>query len=221
MDISIIGELPPGRIPVKTHCVNSTYRERIHGFIKKETGQGRQAYVICPAIGLLDEGAETKEDMANVMRYTRDLMNALPGVRIACLHGRLKSAEKQQTMDDFKANRIQVIVSTTVIEVGVHVANATVMVIENAERFGLAQLHQLRGRVGRGGAQSWCTPWRPVRNRRRVCHRGTGFDDARRGRIVGQPAVRLDTLLFCGLCDASRSVQTCGAECLGISRIGC
>lgn len=154
LDISIIDELPPGRQEIKTYCVNSSYRERINSLILKETAQNRQAYIICPAIEENEES--TTSELQNVLSYARELSDALSNIKIAYLHGRMKPAEKQQTMDAFKANEIQVIVATTVIEVGVHVANATLIIIENAERFGLSQLHQLRGRVGRGTAQSYC-----------------------------------------------------------------
>ncbi|MCL2198350.1 MAG: GNAT family N-acetyltransferase [Defluviitaleaceae bacterium] len=148
LDISIIGELPPGRQEIKTYCVTSQYRERVNGFILKETEQNRQAYVICPAI--------EESELNSVTAYTSELSKALPNIKIAQLHGKMKPAEKQEVMDDFKANKIQVIVSTTVIEVGINVPNATLMIVENAERFGLSQLHQLRGRVGRGSLQSYC-----------------------------------------------------------------
>ncbi|MCL1845603.1 MAG: ATP-dependent DNA helicase RecG, partial [Defluviitaleaceae bacterium] len=153
LDVSIIDELPPGRVGIKTYCVNSAYRARLHAFIKKEAAEGRQAYVICPAI---EEGGDEKSELKNVENYTRELTEALPGIRIAHLHGRMKPTEKQAAMDAFKSGEVQVIVSTTVIEVGVHVANASLIIVENAERFGLSQLHQLRGRVGRGTAQSYC-----------------------------------------------------------------
>ncbi|MCL2501400.1 MAG: ATP-dependent DNA helicase RecG [Defluviitaleaceae bacterium] len=150
LDISIIDELPPGRVPIKTYALNGTYRPRIHEFIRKETAAGRQAYIICPVI------EESENDMANVLQYTADLRRALPNLRIAYLHGRMKPAEKQEIMDEFIANRNKVLISTTVIEVGINIPNATLMLIENAERFGLSQLHQLRGRVGRGKEQSHC-----------------------------------------------------------------
>ena len=156
LDISIIDELPPGRQAIKTYCVDSRYRERVHEFIRKEAEAGRQAYIICPAIEDTAGENETASALRNVLDYTRELSAALPGLAIACLHGRMKPAEKQEIMDDFKTGKTHALVSTTVIEVGVHVANATLMIIENAERFGLSQLHQLRGRVGRGTAQSYC-----------------------------------------------------------------
>ena len=158
LDISIINELPPGRQVIQTYSVNSKYQPRIHAFICKEVEQGRQVYVICPAIEACEDTdvSDTKSEIKNVIAYTAELSAALPDIKIAYLHGKMKPAEKQQIMEDFKANHINVLVSTTVIEVGVHVANATLMIIENAERFGLSQLHQLRGRVGRGKDQSYC-----------------------------------------------------------------
>ena len=163
LDISIINELPPGRQVIQTHAVGSKYQRRLHDFIRKEVAAGRQAYIICPAIEAakadeteLSDAATAKAEMKNVIDYTADLCAALPDINIAYLHGKMKAADKQQIMDRFKAGEIHVLVSTTVIEVGVHVANATLMIIENAERFGLSQLHQLRGRVGRGRHQSYC-----------------------------------------------------------------
>jgi len=153
LDISIINELPPGRQVIKTYAINSKYTQRIRGFISKEVEAGRQAYVICPAI---EESEPPQAEMKNVLAYTAELKNALPQLAITFLHGKMKPADKQKIMDEFKAGQINVLVSTTVIEVGVHVANATLMIIENAERFGLSQLHQLRGRVGRGRDQSYC-----------------------------------------------------------------
>ncbi|MCL2203607.1 MAG: ATP-dependent DNA helicase RecG [Defluviitaleaceae bacterium] len=150
LDISVIDALPPGRVPIKTYAVDSRYRPRVHSFIRKEVAAGRQAYIICPAI---EEG---EGDTHSVLQYTADARRALPGLAIACLHGRMKPAEKQAIMDAFCANRANVLISTTVIEVGIHVPNATLIVIENAERFGLSQLHQLRGRVGRGNEPSHC-----------------------------------------------------------------
>jgi len=170
LDISIIDELPPGRQAIKTYSVDSRYRGRVREFICKEAEAGRQAYIICPAIeesqetldeGLQDSG-ETREPLPpkaqinNVLAYTKELSSAFPKLSITCLHGRMKPAEKQAIMDNFKSGKIHALVATTVIEVGVHAPNATLIIIENAERFGLSQLHQLRGRVGRGSAQSYC-----------------------------------------------------------------
>lgn len=152
LDISIIDELPPGRQKIDTSAVPPSYHERIYQFIKKEIDKGRQAYIICPMI----EESE-KLDIQAVTSYTEELKeNALQGYQVVCLHGKQKAAEKQEIMEKFSKGEIQVLVSTTVIEVGIHVANATIMLIENAERFGLAQLHQLRGRVGRGAEKSYC-----------------------------------------------------------------
>lgn len=151
LDISIIDELPPGRQKIDTSAVDSRYHQRIYAFIQKHVKEGRQAYVICPMI----EESE-KIEVQSVLNYTEELIRELPECRVACVHGKMKAKEKQEVMDDFAAGEINVLVSTTVIEVGINVPNATIMLIENAERFGLAQLHQLRGRVGRGSEKSYC-----------------------------------------------------------------
>ncbi len=152
LDISVIDQLPADRLPIKNCVVGKDYRKRAYDFIAKQVAQGRQAYVICPMV----EASEMIE-AENVLDYTKLLRKELPpGIRIDYLHGKMKGGEKEQIMERFAAGQIQVLVSTTVIEVGVNVPNATVMMIENAERFGLAQLHQLRGRVGRGKYQSYC-----------------------------------------------------------------
>ena len=151
LDISVIDELPGGRLQVKNCVVNTGYRPNAYAFIRKQVEQGRQAYVICPMV----EFSELME-AENVVDYTKTLREALPGISVDLLHGKMKGKEKNEIMERFAAGQIQVLVSTTVIEVGVNVPNATVMMIENAERFGLAQLHQLRGRVGRGKHQSYC-----------------------------------------------------------------
>ena len=151
LDISIIDELPPGRQKIDTSAVDSRYHQRIYTFIQKHVKEGRQAYVICPMI----EESE-KLEVQNVLNYTEELVKELPECRVACVHGKMKAKEKQEIMDGFAAGTIDVLVSTTVIEVGINVPNATIMLIENAERFGLAQLHQLRGRVGRGSEKSYC-----------------------------------------------------------------
>ena len=151
LDISIIDELPPGRQKIDTSAVDSRYHQRIYTFIQKHVKEGRQAYVICPMI----EESE-KLEVQNVLDYTEELIRELTECRVACVHGKMKAKEKQEIMDRFAAREIDVLVSTTVIEVGINVPNATIMLIENAERFGLAQLHQLRGRVGRGAEKSYC-----------------------------------------------------------------
>ena len=152
LDISILDELPPGRKPVKTRCITGKKRADLYGFLDREIGVGRQVYIVCPAIE--DAGGS---GLNAVKSYYEDIAKALlPDRRVGLMHGRLKPKEKAEVMEDFKAGRLDALVSTTVIEVGVDVPNATVMVIENAERYGLSALHQLRGRVGRGAAESWC-----------------------------------------------------------------
>ena len=152
LDISVIDELPAKRLPIKNCVVNTSYRPKAYSFIEKQVRQGRQACVICPMV----EESEGM-DAENVLDYTQKLKENLPSdIRIEYLHGKMKPKEKNCVMESFAAGEIQVLVSTTVVEVGVNVPNATVMMVENAERFGLAQLHQLRGRVGRGEYQSYC-----------------------------------------------------------------
>lgn len=152
LSISIIDELPANRLPIKNCVVNTSYRSKAYEFIAKEVAMGRQAYVICP---MVEEGE--LENTENVMDYTEKLRAALPpSIQVAYLHGKMRAFDKNRIMEDFAAKHIDVLVSTTVIEVGINVPNATVMMVENAERFGLAQLHQLRGRVGRGQYQSYC-----------------------------------------------------------------
>lgn len=151
MDISVIKELPADRLPIKNCVVGPESRNTSYNFIKKEVETGRQAYVICPLV----EESENM-DLCDVISYTSQLRKQLTGVRCEYLHGKMKNDEKNRLMEEFASGEIQVLVSTTVIEVGINVPNATVMMIENADRFGLATLHQLRGRVGRGSFQSYC-----------------------------------------------------------------
>lgn len=151
LDISVIDELPANRLPIKNCVVDTGYRKKAYEFIRQEVAAGRQAYVICPMV----EESEMI-DAENVVDYTKVLKGELPGIGVEYLHGKMKPKEKNKIMERFASGEIKVLVSTTVIEVGVNVPNATVMMIENAERFGLAQLHQLRGRVGRGKHQSYC-----------------------------------------------------------------
>lgn len=152
LDISVIDELPARRLPIKNCVVDTSYRPKAYRFIERQIREGRQAYVICPMVEE-SEGMEAE----NVLDYTKKLKDALPeDISVEFLHGKMKPKEKNRIMEEFAAGSIQVLVSTTVVEVGVNVPNATVMMIENAERFGLAQLHQLRGRVGRGEYQSYC-----------------------------------------------------------------
>ena len=152
LDISVINELPKNRLPIKNCVVDTGYRNTAYRFIKKQIAEGRQCYVICPMV----EESETLE-VENVTDYTENLQEILGvNIKVQCLHGKMKQSQKDEIMEAFSKNEIQVLVSTTVIEVGIDVPNSTVMLIENAERFGLAQLHQLRGRVGRGKYQSYC-----------------------------------------------------------------
>lgn len=151
LDISILNEMPKGRLPVRTYGVDSGYHERLYKFIIKYVNEGYQAYIVCPHI---EEGAGDKTAAA---KYFEELKNGyLKGISMGLLHGKMKQSEKDEVMNDFKLNKISVLVATTVIEVGIDVPNAVVMIIENAEQFGLSQLHQLRGRVGRGSVQSHC-----------------------------------------------------------------
>ncbi|MBQ6558844.1 MAG: ATP-dependent DNA helicase RecG [Clostridia bacterium] len=151
LDISIIDELPPGRKPVKTYAVGENMRQRIFAFLEKNVNDGMQAYVVCPLI----EETE-KSDLQNAEALAEKLQSIFPNFKVGLMHGRMKPKLKEEIMDEFVRGEIKILVSTTVIEVGVNVPNANIMVIENAERFGLSQLHQLRGRVGRGGDQAYC-----------------------------------------------------------------
>ena len=175
MAMSVLDELPPGRQRVKTYVVNESYRERLNAFIRKQHDEGHQTYVVCPSIEEREEGVVSQQDIRlfdygydadELMRpasapkaavsHAEELQKALPDLSVGCIHGKLKPSEKDAVMREFAEGRLDVLVSTTVIEVGVNVPNATLMRIENADRFGLAQLHQLRGRVGRGSAESCC-----------------------------------------------------------------
>ena len=151
LDLSIIDELPPGRKPVETCVVNDSYNQRVYNFLKKQINEGRQVYVVCP---LVEENEDL--DLNSVEKLYEEYKKEFNGYNVAILHGKMKNKEKDSIMQGFKANKINILISTTVIEVGISVTNATVMVIENADRFGLAALHQLRGRVGRGSASSYC-----------------------------------------------------------------
>ncbi|MBR6739028.1 MAG: ATP-dependent DNA helicase RecG [Oscillospiraceae bacterium] len=153
LDVSVIDELPPGRQPIGTFAVTSSYHPRLYAFLEKLIAEGRQAYVVCPMVA---ENEELPDERKAVTAYAEQLQKALPSRRIAPIHGRLKAKEKDTLMRAFAAGEIDILVSTTVIEVGVDVPNAAVMLIENAECFGLSQLHQLRGRVGRGKHKSYC-----------------------------------------------------------------
>ncbi len=152
LDISVLDELPPGRKPIRTRYMSGRRREDLYGFLDREIGRGRQVYIVCPAIEDSPDGGLN----AGNSYYVETAKSLLPQRRVGRMHGKLRPKEKAAVMDDFKAGRLDALVCTTVIEVGVDVPNATVMVIENAERYGLSALHQLRGRVGRGSEDSWC-----------------------------------------------------------------
>ncbi|NLB89233.1 MAG: ATP-dependent DNA helicase RecG, partial [Syntrophomonadaceae bacterium] len=152
LDLSIIDEMPPGRKPIKTYYVKNSHRDKVYGFIKNEIKKGAQVYIICPLV----EESEKLDLQAAISLYEELKEDILKEFKIGLLHGRMKSTEKEYIMEQFKQGNINVLVSTTVIEVGVDVPNASIIVIEQAERFGLSQLHQLRGRVGRGNIESYC-----------------------------------------------------------------
>ncbi len=152
LDVSVIDELPPGRQKVDTFAVSESMRQRIYNFIRKNVSEGRQAYIVCPMVED-NEGAELK----SAVEYGTELQKKVfPDLKVGIIHGKMKPAEKDRVMAEFVSGDTDILVATTVIEVGVDVPNATVMVVENADRFGLSQLHQLRGRVGRGEHKSYC-----------------------------------------------------------------
>lgn len=154
LDISVIDELPPGRQKIHTMAVSGGYRQRMFGFLRKQVSEGRQCYIVCP---MVEESEDTSDERKAVTEYTAKLKaEVFPDLCVAFVHGKMKAKEKDAVMSAFSRGELDILVSTTVIEVGVDVPNATVMVVENAERFGLSQLHQLRGRVGRGTHQSYC-----------------------------------------------------------------
>lgn len=153
LEVSVLNEMPRGRLPVKTYAVDSTFRQRVYNFIKKHIAAGRQAYIVCPLV----ENSEGKSEKASAIEYYNGLVNGdFRDIPTGLLYGKLKQSEKDRVMAEFKSGSLKLLVSTTVIEVGIDVPNAVVMLIENAEQFGLSQLHQLRGRVGRGSEQSFC-----------------------------------------------------------------
>ncbi len=154
LDVSVIDELPPGRQKVDTLLVNESYRQRLNGFIRKQVEEGRQVFVVCPKVEEDEDGMES--GLHSAQEHAVYLQGEFPDLRVRCIHGRMKAREKEEIMAAMVAGAVDILVSTTVIEVGVDVPNANLMVIENAERFGLSQLHQLRGRIGRGPYKSWC-----------------------------------------------------------------
>ena len=153
LDISVINEMPPGRQRVDTFAVTESYRTRLYAFIRKLVTEGRQVFVVCP---MIEENDELPPGMKSAQEHAAELQQYFPDLRIACVHGKLKAKQKNDIMSAFVDGSIDILVSTTVIEVGVDVPNAALMIVENADRFGLSQLHQLRGRVGRGKHKSYC-----------------------------------------------------------------
>ena len=225
LDISILDELPPGRKPVKTRCITGKKRADLYGFLDREIGSGRQAYIVCPAIEDAGGGG-----LNAVKSYYEDIAKAyLPDRRVGLMHGKLKPKEKAEVMDDFKSGRLDALVSTTVIEVGVDVPNATVMVIENAERYGLSALHQLRGRVGRGAAESWCflvsdNASESVQKRLKfLCSTSDGFAVAQYdletrgpGDFFGSRQHGLPTLQIADLMNDTRTLHAAQSEAAGL-----
>jgi len=152
LDVSVIDEMPGGRGAIKTFVRRTDKLPKVFDFIREKISAGRQAYIVYPRVEVVD----TDKDIKAVTKEFENVQKALAGFKIGLLHGRIKAADKEKTMADFRANKIQALVATSLIEVGVDVPNATAMLIENAEHFGLAQLHQLRGRIGRGAHESFC-----------------------------------------------------------------
>ena len=225
LDISILDELPPGRKPVKTRCITGKKRGALYGFLDREIDAGRQVYLVCPAI------EETPDGGLNAVKsYYEDIAKALlPERRVGLMHGKLKPKEKAAVMEDFKAGRLDALVSTTVIEVGVDVPNATVMVIENAERYGLSALHQLRGRVGRGAAESWCflvsdnTSENVQKRLKFLCSTADGFAVAQYdletrgpGDFFGSRQHGLPTLQIADLMNDTRTLQAAQSEAVAL-----
>jgi ATP-dependent DNA helicase RecG len=190
MDVSVIDELPPGRLPVKTSRITPGKVPDLYHYVRKQAHEGYQTYIICPLI----EESETREDLTPVIRHFEELSSGpLEGLRTELLHGRLDASEKDAIMRRFKAGEVDVLFSTTVIEVGIDVAAATTMIIEDAAQFGLTQLHQLRGRVGRGSRQSHCfllgAPKTKDGKRRLevLCQCNSGFDIAEEDLLLRGP----------------------------------
>ena len=158
LDVSVIDQLPPGRSPVETYVIHEDKRRRMYDFVRKLAGEGRQIYIICPAVEENEDGGQTgQNELKSAKTYAKQLQTEVfPDLTVGLLHGKMRPKEKEAVMKGFAAGRIAVLVATTVVEVGVDVANAALIIVENAERFGLSQLHQLRGRVGRGKHQSYC-----------------------------------------------------------------
>lgn len=226
LDISVLDEMPPGRTPVKTYAITGKKRKDMFGFLQKQIDQGRQAYIVCP---LIEEG---ESDLQAATAYAEEIARPLlPKARVGIMHGRLKAAEKAEVMRRFKENELDVLVSTTVIEVGVDVPNATVMVIEDAERYGLSALHQLRGRVGRGAQESYCIlvsdhATEAARDRLKfLCRTTDGFEVARYdlehrgpGDFFGSRQHGLPTLHIADLATDTRVLKAAQAEAVELVR---
>lgn len=204
LDISVVSDMPPGRMKVDTFAVGTDYRERLNKFVEKHIENGNQVYVVCPLVKDADEADEEKSEKAalkSVERFCDELKSRFPKYRVDFIHGKLKNNDKDRIMSSFSEGNIDILVSTTVIEVGVNVPNATLMIVENAERFGLSQLHQLRGRVGRGDAKSYCVLVSPALNAqnrlssdfpasrrlRVLCESSDGFEIARQDLALRGP----------------------------------
>ena len=181
LDVSVINERPPGRQNVDTFLIGEDKRERMHGFIRRQVEEGHQVYVVCPAVEEREEGIAP---MKNVNDHASELQAVFPGLRVDIVHGKMRPSEKERAMTAFLSGQTDILISTTVIEVGVDAPNATLMVIENADRFGLSQLHQLRGRVGRGSAKAYCVLVSSSRNEetrqrmKALCATNDGFQIA-------------------------------------------
>ena len=218
LDVSVIDELPPGRQKVDTFAVDESYRSRLNGFIEKLVGEGRQVFVVCP---MVEENEEFDPDLKSAVEHAEAMQTAFPGLAVGCMHGRMKPKDKDAVMSAFVRGEVQILVSTTVIEVGVDVPNAALMVIENAERFGLSQLHQLRGRVGRGQHKSWCILVSDAKNEesrarlKAMCETNDGFriseEDLRLrgpGDFFGQRQHGLPEMHIADLCGDMNILQT-------------
>lgn len=213
LDVSVIDQLPPGRQKVDTFALGESYRPRVNAFLRKQVQEGHQVFIVCPLVG---DGDTLPDERKAVTAYAKKLQEeTFPDLRVSVLHGKMKPKEKEKVMETFAAGGSDVLVSTTVVEVGVDVPNATCMVVENAERFGLSQLHQLRGRVGRGQAKSYCIllsehPGEETRRRLKVMTRtNNGFEISQEdlhlrgpGDFFGQRQHGLPTLKIADLaCD--------------------
>jgi ATP-dependent DNA helicase RecG len=191
LDVSVVDELPPGRLPVTTRIVPEGKREDMYAFLRKRLEEGRQAYIVCPLV----EESEALEALKAVTSHVEELQKGpLKGFSLGMTHGKQPPAEKEATLQAFAKGSLQILVATTVIEVGVNVPNATIMIVEDADRYGLAQLHQLRGRVGRGAEQSWCFLLARENERlRALTQTNDGFEIARKDLELRGPGEILGT----------------------------